>query len=70
MSVSEEAELLRILKKSFEEGGLDGSAVSALGQEIACILQEYRRGSSNVNILLGDVFSLEKKIEVRYYIRI
>lgn len=66
MAVPEEAELLRNLKNSFEEGGLDSNAVSALGQEIGYILQEYRRGSSKVNVLLSDVFSLETKIEVRY----
>ena len=66
MSVPEEAELLSILKKSFEQGGVDSGAVSALGQEIASILQEYRRGSGKVDVLLGDVFSLEKKVEVRF----
>lgn len=64
MSVPEEAELLQILKKGFEDGQIDGKTASLLGDEITYILKEYRRGASNVNVLLGDVFSLEKKIEV------
>lgn len=64
MSVPEEAELLQTLKKGFEDGQLDGKTASLLGDEIANILKEYRRGASNVNVLLGDVFLLEKKIEV------
>ncbi len=64
MSVPEEEELLDILKRSLEEGEVDSAAVSTRGKEIVSVFKEYRRGTSRVNVLLGDVFSLEKKLEV------
>ena len=63
MELPEEAESLQLLRQYFETGEVDGTDVTTLGRHVSAIHKEHRQGASRVNILLGDVFGLEKQLQ-------
>lgn len=68
MAIPEEADVLQLLRDSVEQCLISSSVAGSASEAAERVYKKYRQSTSRVNALLDDVFVLERKIEVRFFL--